>query len=291
MIAFIIAVVSTTLLGLIFKYFSKLNVQAYPAIIINYLVCAAIGWGIYHKEMLDSAFWQAAWLPYALSLGVVFIFGFYLASQCVVYHGIGLTSMLQKVSMIVTVLYAIIFFNETAGFMKWSGIILALVAIIMINRSPEKENTKKKSKRWILALPMLVFIVNGMVDTTIFHVKSTDTLNIDEGHFSTAIFSMAAVLGVIGGLIMLGSGKIRFGKKEMFGGVILGVPNFISIYSVLLAVETGWGGTVLFPLLNISIIICSTAVGFWIFAEKTDRIKIIGLILAILAILLIAAEA
>lgn len=290
MIAFIIAVVFTTFLGLIFKYFSKLHVQAYPAIIINYLLCAAIGWSLYYKEMLEPGFWQADWVPYGLGLGIVFILGFYLASQCVAYHGMGLTAMMQKVSMIITVLYAIIFFDESAGLLKWGGIILAMAAIVLINWNFKKENATKKFKLWILALPVIVFIVNGTIDTTIYHVKSTQLLDVDEGHFSTAIFSMAACLGLIAGSIMLWMRKISFGKKEILGGVILGVPNFISIYSILLAIETGWGGTVLFPLLNISIIICSAAAGFFIFAEKIGRIQIIGLILAILAIVLIAAE-
>ncbi len=290
MIAFIVAVVFNTLLGLIFKYFSKYKVQAYPAIIINYLVCTIIGWALYHKELLSPGFWQADWVPYGLSLGIVFSLGFYLASQCVAHHGMGLTSMMQKVSMIITVLYAIIFFQESAGFIKWTGIVLATAAIVLINWNFEKTENQEKSKLWILVLPILVFLVNGMIDTTIFHVKSTDILNVDEGHFSTAIFSMAACLGLVAGTVLLFMRKISFTKKEVLAGIILGVPNFISIYAVLLAIETGWGGTVLFPLLNISIIVLSTAAGYFIFAEKTGRIKILGLILAILAIVLIASE-
>jgi drug/metabolite transporter (DMT)-like permease len=288
MIAFIIAVMTNTLIGVIFKYFSKYKVQAYPAIIINYLICSIIGWGLYHKDLLSPDFWLAEWVPFGLSLGVIFTIGFYLASQCVVHHGMGLTAMMQKVSMIITVLYAIIFFQESAGFMKWTGIILAMAAIILINWNFEKPNSEKRSKLWILALPVLVFLVNGTIDTTIFHVKSTDILDVDGGHFSTAIFTMAACLGIIIGSVLLIMRKISFTRKELVGGVVLGVPNFISVYSVLLAIETGWGGTVLFPLLNVSIIICSTATGYWIFAEKSNRNKILGLILAILAIVLIA---
>lgn len=291
MIAFIVAVVFNTLIGIIFKYFSKWNVQAYPAIIINYLVCAAIGWTMFYHELLAPGFWQADWLPYGIGLGVVFTLGFYFASQCVAYHGVGLTAMMQKVSMIVTVLYAIIFFNETAGFLKWAGIILAIVSIILINRNVEGKDKKIKTRLLVLALPLIVFVINGAIDTTIFHVKSTDSFEVNEGHFSTAVFSIAACLGVIAGSIMIWMKKISFGKKEILGGVILGVPNFISIYSVLLAIETGWGGTVIFPLLNISIIICSKAAGYRIFDEKANLYKWIGLILAILAIVLITAEA
>ncbi len=290
MIAFVIAVLTNTLIGVIFKYFSKYKVQAYPAIIINYIVCSAIGWGVYHRELNSPAFWEAEWIPYGLGLGVIFSLGFYLASQCIAHHGMGLTAMMQKISMIITVVYSIIFFQESAGVMKWTGIILAMAAIILINWNFEKTNTKQRTKIWILTLPVLVFLVNGTIDTTIFHVKSSDILDVDGGHFSTAIFSMAACLGVIAGVVLLLMKKISFTGKEVLGGVILGVPNFISVYAVMLAIETGWGGTVLFPILNISIIICSMAVGYWIFSEKTNRIKIIGLILAILAIVLIAAE-
>jgi drug/metabolite transporter (DMT)-like permease len=288
MIAFIIAVLTNTLIGVIFKYFSKYKVQAYPAIIVNYLICSIIGWSLYHKELILPDFWLAEWVPFGLGLGVIFTVGFYLASQCVAHHGIGLTAMMQKVSLIITVLYAIIFFRESAGFMKWAGIILAMAAIILINWNFEKTNTKKRSKLWILMLPVLVFLVNGTIDTCIFHVKSTEILDVDGGHFSTAIFSMAACLGIIIGSVLLIMRKISFTRNELVGGIILGVPNFISVYAVLLAIETGWGGTVLFPLLNVSIIICSTAAGYWIFAEKTKRIQILGLILAILAIVLIA---
>jgi multidrug transporter EmrE-like cation transporter len=51
--------------------------------------------------------------------------------------------------------------------------------------------------------------------------------------------------------------------------------------------KTGWESTVVFPLANISVVISSAIVGLFFFKEQLNKFNIVGLILAIIAVITI----
>ena len=68
---------------------------------------------------------------------------------------------------------------------------------------------------------------------------------------------------------------------------IMVTNNFFSIYLLLLALQQGWGGSIVFPVNNVGILVVAAIFGLLIFREKLTSVKLAGFGLAILSIILI----
>ena len=68
----------------------------------------------------------------------------------------------------------------------------------------------------------------------------------------------------------------------------MGIPNFFSIYLIVVLLSDGWQGSILFPMLNVAIILITTLVGLFVFKEDFNQNRKAGIILAILAIILLS---
>ncbi len=71
-------------------------------------------------------------------------------------------------------------------------------------------------------------------------------------------------------------------------GILLGVPNFMSIHYLMKAIGQGWDASLMFPINNVGIIAISMLGALFIFKEKANKYKLMGVALAISAVLLIA---
>ena len=100
--------------------------------------------------------------------------------------------------------------------------------------------------------------------------------------------------GIIGCFILIKQGAKRSMKiklKNILAGIILGIPNYFSIYLLLLSYRsTHWEDSTVLAITNVSVIICSAMIGFIVFKERKTNKKIIGLLAAILAIITLCFE-
>jgi uncharacterized membrane protein len=70
-------------------------------------------------------------------------------------------------------------------------------------------------------------------------------------------------------------------------GILLGIPNFMSIHYLMKAIGQGWDASLMFPINNVGIIAISMLGALLIFKEKANKYKLMGITLAISAVLLI----
>ena len=76
--------------------------------------------------------------------------------------------------------------------------------------------------------------------------------------------------------------------KSIFGGILLGVPNYFSIVYLLKALSTeGMESSTAFTLNNVGIVILSTLFGLFIFNEKLISKNWVGIGIAVVSITLI----
>ncbi len=86
-------------------------------------------------------------------------------------------------------------------------------------------------------------------------------------------------------------GKLTLSFKNVLGGIALGIPNFGSIYFLVLALRTnGMESSTIFPLNNVAIVMISTFLGILLFKEKMLPKNWIGIALAVASIILIATS-
>jgi uncharacterized membrane protein len=111
---------------------------------------------------------------------------------------------------------------------------------------------------------------------------------------NTVVVMLTMIVGaMVAGTIMLGVRLIRGQEKivvrNLIGAVTLGVPNFLSFYTLLLALsQFGGNGAFVYPLYNIGVILVAALLAALFFQEKLSTANRIGLVLAVLAIALIS---
>ena len=101
------------------------------------------------------------------------------------------------------------------------------------------------------------------------------------------MFLFAGLTGLIILIIRIIKGQTVIRTKNIIAGVCLGIPNFFSIYLLLLALQQGWEGSVVFPINNVGVLVLAAFFGIVLFKEKLNGFKLAGFILSLLAIFFI----
>ena len=106
------------------------------------------------------------------------------------------------------------------------------------------------------------------------------------------LFFTAASLGTMAAIIHdVRKKKNNFTLKNILAGIILGIPNYFSIYFLFKALNFySNNSAAVFPLNNVGIVVASTLIAIVAFGEKLSIKNIIGFILAILSIILMSIE-
>lgn len=274
-------------MAVIFKVFPKFTIDVKRAIIVNYFTCVLTAWAVdfsefnAHLPVVVDFFW------WTLPMGILFFAVFLVIGKTVASYGVLVATTSQKLSLILPVLVAILFFNEALTFYKLPGLVAALGAVIYINAEsrPQLPNWKTLTA---LSFPMLTWLGSSAVDLSLF---LSEKYQAAEGHnliFTASLFFFAG----LSGLIYVGWQDMKTGsswkRKDVIAGVLLGIPNFFSIYLIVVLLSDGWQGSILFPILNVSIILITTLVGLAVFKENFSFNRKTGIVLAILAILLLS---
>jgi multidrug transporter EmrE-like cation transporter len=84
----------------------------------------------------------------------------------------------------------------------------------------------------------------------------------------------------------VGRGQTKIEGKHLLAGLILGIPNYFSIFLLMLSYSTtGWQDSTVLAVTNVSVVVASALLGFVAFRETSSPKKLIGLLAAISAIL------
>jgi drug/metabolite transporter (DMT)-like permease len=194
--------------------------------------------------------------------------------------GLTIVSISNKLSLLIPVLVAIIYMNESTTTLKIFAIFLALVAVVMVTVS--KNNSADKSKNIIfIILPLVLFLGSGFNDTIVNYVQMYLLKKGDDSKFVIWIFQFAALIGSVILLIQVILGKNKFQFKNLIAGICLGVPNYFSMYYLVKALSSSnMPSSLLFPINNVSIVLASTIVGVILYKEKLSKIQFLGVALA-----------
>lgn len=290
MLFLLLSIVCSVLLGFIFKLYGRYGVDSFQAIVFNYVTCVCCGW-IYSGSLplgpADGD--EGKWLPYALGLGIVFITGFTAAALTVKHFGVTISQIMQKMSILVTVPFAILVYHESASIWKIMGVVMALAAIILVNW-PKKSDTltTTHSAKNLIWLPIITWAFAGVIEITFLWVQGEKYVSPDNIRFISTVFGTAGVLGLSVAAFNWVRGTMVFSIKNVWGGIILGVPNFGSMYFLLRALGTGMEGSVVFPVINVGIILVTTIGAVALFRERLSAMNWIGFSLALLAIILMS---
>lgn len=264
---------------------------------MNYFICVLTGFIMTGDSPFTSRFWVEDWFWYGIVLGLCFIIGFNIVAKTIQVFGVTVGSVAQKMSLLLSVSFAIIYFKESANAVKITGLLLAFLAIILTNipSNTEKEEaignlslTAKEKFTKYFYLIALTFGISGLLEIIIQYVEKAVQPQGEDASFIIFAFGVAFILGFLYLLFNIVKGKMKLSTKSMISGILLGVPNFFSLYLLMLALgQDNWEASVIFPVSNVGIIGLSSITAIIIFKERPSKINIIGAILAMVSILII----
>ena len=279
----VLSIVFSTFINLIFKWFSVFEVDKIQAILVNYLVCFIIGLvlsGDY--DILNIV--VSDWFKYCILLGCLFVAIFFSMAMTTEKYGVSVNAVSAKMSVVIPVLFAYAYNSEKFSIQFILGILLSLFSIYLIT----KKNQTIIQRKYVY-LPIIVFLGSGLIDTSLKLLELNYSNAISINTISYSIFLGAFIVGTTFYTIKERLNFNNWLSRNMISGVILGIPNYFSIYFLLLAIKSfSLKSAFVFGINNIGIVLLSTLLSVIIFREKLSSINKFGVLVSILSIILIA---
>jgi drug/metabolite transporter (DMT)-like permease len=285
MIYLLFSILSSTLIVLVLKAFTRFEIDTFQAIVYNYVVAVAIGIPLIDGGIDVSATLHAPWLIYAFALGCFFVIMFFVMGLSAQRVGVTATALANNVSMVLPIIAAVILYGDPMPAMKIFGIVLALVGVFLAIRQGKGQGVDAK----YLYLPILLFFGSGIIGIVINYCQATFLSDAESLTFIPTLFLIAAVIGFVILVITVLLGKRKFGFKHLLAGIALGIPNYCSIYFLMKSLDLeSLTASEVFPINNMGVMMVSAIAGWLIFRERLNKTNWIGIVLSLLGIVLIA---
>lgn len=285
------SILFTSSLYILFKLFPRYKVNAFPAIVFNYITCAVLGTLFYQKPVYDYLM-EIPLILFLLSVitGIFFIVVFYAQNLATRQLGVAGGTVVSRMSLVIPATYSIIVVGEKLTVMKVAGIMLALAAIYftVYAAAPDKEKKEISDKKVNWITPLLAFLGVGLTDTLLnisrrFFIEDKPDLI-----YTDFLFGAAAVTGIFILSAQKAPFPMVFKPQNLFWGILLGVLNYFSLYFFIHALSShALEYSKLFPVNSVGIVLVSTLASILFFKEKMNWRRISGIGMAIAAILLL----
>lgn len=285
MIDLALSICCSSLIFVIFKLYDVYKIETLFAIIANYFVACSVGLYFYSGEVKPVEIAEQPWFLGTLLLGFLFIVVFNLMAKTSQTVGVSVASVATKMSLVVPVIFGVLVYKETLGFLKVVGILMALAAVYFASIKKREVSFKRSD----LILPVLVFLGSGIIDTSIKYVQEVHIKEKEFPLFSATVFAAAAFVGLVFIIFKALKSQLKVNFKNILGGIALGIPNYFSIYYLLRALQhPSLNSASVFTINNVAIVMLSTLLGIILFKEQISPKNWGGIFLAIISITLVA---
>lgn len=284
----VLTILCTSALFILFRLYSNLKIDIFQSIVWNYIVCSITGF-IQQYSLLNEALYQKHIDTVIASsmLGSCFLPCFFLIGISTQRAGLTPTTMANKLSMVIPAGFALIAGFAPFAWLQIAAFMLGILSIYLVTQKNSTETTFDIStpNRY---LPWFVFLSAGLLDLAILYINQTVASPESAGLFSIHTFLAAATWGSLTLVFLLFTKKVSFQSKAILSGIVLGVPNYFSVYYLLKTLNHfQHDGSFVFPMLNLGVILFTAVVSYFFFKEKFTVRLSIGLLLASMSILLL----
>ncbi|MGB5289402.1 MAG: EamA family transporter [Ignavibacteriaceae bacterium] len=275
----LLTILCSTSIALILKYSDTKKGEPIVLLAGNYLVATVISLTILLFK--DDKIFSFETLFFSLGLGLIFVLSFFSFAKAISYAGTGLATTSSRLSVIIPIIFSIIVYNELPNEFHHVGFALAIITFILFYFSVKGDYKEGDGLlKYLFLIAVLVGI--GVNDFSMKVFKSWRPEE-EEPFFIFFIFSSAFVYSSI----YIGVKKIRIIKSTVYWGLALGVPNVFSTIFLLGALSL-LPAILVYPLINVGIIVFTTLLAFIIWKEKLNRWGVLALTSGLLAILFLS---
>jgi drug/metabolite transporter (DMT)-like permease len=281
MLFLILSVIRSVTVGVIFKISRSYQVSATQIVAFNYVFALALCYFFFHPNVATleaSSPWKILF-SLGILLPVVFIF----LAVSIKHMGIVKTDSAQRLSLIISILGAWLFFGEQFSALKLTALLFGFPALLLILHKP----TDNKENKWIY--PAIVLVGFGIIDLLFKQIALNSTVPFTTSLF--VVFSISLVVMIVYNCYELFSRKVKINFKSILFGGLVGVFNFGNILFYLKAHQAfADNPSTVFAGMNMGVIVIGSLVGIFVFKEKINKLNIIGLLLALIAIVFIVVS-
>lgn len=279
-----LSIISSTLIIVSFKLTGLYHIRIFHAIVINYLFAGLLGLAITLSKGFSPGIWGKEWFILALVIGTLFVLMFYLIGLTTSKSGLSVTAVSTRISVVLPILFSIFFYREAVGYVKVSGIITALVALVFV--SIRREGRKTEALK--TGLPFFLFIGTGITDTLVKYAQQEYLKTDNLVPFATFLFFTALFVSTV--VLLSNRHTLRgfFTAPTILAGAFLGIFNFSSLYFFIKALgHAPVDSSVVFGLNHLGIILLGSFTGFLFFREKISILNFLGIVLSCTAIVML----
>ncbi len=281
MLYLILSIIGSVSVGVLFKILKNYNINIFLIILINYIVTSFLSYYIFDVDLTK--------IPNNLPFSTILALGFLLPTIFLAQYysikntGIIKTDIAQRLSLLIPILSSIFLFKEQFNTTRYVALTIGLIAIYFIlNKASLKE---KKSNNFLIPL-VSVFIGFGVIDIFFKKLALYSAMPYKSSLFF--VFATALLFTSFYCIFFERKEVIKLSKSTLFGGVSVGILNFINIFFYLKAHSAFTENpTIVFAGMNFGVILLGTLIGYLFFNEKLNRMNVIGLLLALIAIVLL----
>lgn len=257
-----LAVLSSSMVAIVMRLGTNKVRYNIGMLAVNYIVCTLLA--AFYGNLQTTFDPGNPLVIRTLALGMVnggfYLAGFLLMQTNIHKNGVVLSSIFQKLGLLVTLVLSVVVYHEVPNVLQSCGFIIAIAAIILMNY--QKGSGSVGSRTMLIVM----LLVNGMAEgmSKVFKEAVMDpTL---DGQFLLLTFATALVLCVI--LMKMRGQKV--GAAELAFGALIGIPNFFCTKFLLGALER-LSSVVVYPVFSVGTILVVTMTGVLAFRERLSR--------------------
>ena len=279
----LLAVAALVGLMMTLKLLAVKGISSSKAIIINYLIATTIGWLRVVGTSTPISSLTAPLLLLAVGIGLIFYISLLLDARSSAVAGLALTTVATRAAMVIPIALSALLLGEQMS--AKSAVLVAIVVGAMVMIFYEKRGGKQTN----LLLPFMVFLMAG---TATFSLKFSQHLfgTTEAYPFVEPLLFGAALLFATGDTLRKDGAKaLRFDKKTIIAGIALGTFNFLTTFFTLQGLRF-LPTTTFYPIYYGTAVVVTTILGAALFGEKISPRRLIGIGVALGAIVIISAN-
>ena len=281
MISLILHVIFSSSFGIFLKY-AKDRGHCLDSIgFINYLVALLIA--IWSMMQLDSLSFSGLATGLGVTNGITYAFGFFLWKATVQVSGVVVTTAILRLSMVIPITFAILIWHEIPSAWQILGIFLTCSALPLLSTNdPVVIPSNISTTSGLGAILISLTFVNAGVGRLVMKIFN-ETCPVDEKPFY--LFFLFGVTTFFFAIVCIYQKIIPIRWEYVFG-ILVGVSNFFQSVTFLVALDS-IDVLIVFPVSAAGSVLFTTLVGVVVLKEKLRTKSIIGIILAVIALIFV----
>lgn len=273
----LIAALFSVSVSIALKLYRQYGLNIIHLLTLNYLTASVLCF-LWFKPTFNIAQLEHSWWLIA-ALAVLLPSIFWCLDRALHHAGLIKTEVAQRLSVVLTILVSSLIYQEQFSSVKIFGIVLGVVAVLIMLIGQGGAKSSQSMAAWLSILS--VWVGYALIDLLF---KYTSGLGLQFAMSLNAIFICSALLCLLLSLFQAQALTL----KTLLAGVVLGALNFANIAFYLTAHrQLSDSPALVFASMNILVVCFGILAAVLIFKEQLNRSRVVGGMLAIIAVLIL----